>query len=82
MTTGKLYNLTSNQYWGGLCKRFDKRVRLLAHMGYKYNNGWKSHSTIWDNKNEKMIPRITITGAQIMHLDNRAWNEFLADFVK
>ena len=28
--------LTSNQYYGGLNRRFDKRCRRLKQMGFKY----------------------------------------------
>ena len=28
--------LTSNQYYGGLNRRFDKRASLLRKLGYKY----------------------------------------------
>jgi hypothetical protein len=28
--------VTSNQYYGGLNRRFDRRVRLLSKLGYKY----------------------------------------------
>ncbi len=31
-----VYNLTSNQYHGGLNRRFDNRAKLLKRMGYKY----------------------------------------------
>lgn len=32
----KIYTATSNQYYGALNKRFDKRAKLLKRMGYKY----------------------------------------------
>ena len=28
--------VTSNQYYGGLNRRFDRRFRLLRRLGYKY----------------------------------------------
>ena len=29
-------HLTSNEYWGGLNRRFDRRAKLLRRLGFKY----------------------------------------------
>jgi hypothetical protein len=30
-----IHQLTSNQYWGGINRRFDRRLKRLVKLGYK-----------------------------------------------
>lgn len=36
MTDGRLTHLTSNQFYGGLNRRFERRRRLLSRVGWIY----------------------------------------------
>ncbi len=70
-----LYDLTSNQYYNGLNRRFDARVRRILGMGFAYNPDAKTYfrRNKWNCKS-----RYGLTLSQIMHCDHRAWNEELA----
>lgn len=85
MNRKQLSELTSNQYWGGLNRRFDNRVRLLHRLGIHYNqraNAWPSKRTKYNLETRAMAPAWNMTAQFIMHADHRAWNEMLADLVR
>lgn len=69
--------LTSNQYYGGLNRRFEKRAKVLRRLGWEYfpvaglpiavfrkSFGWKVRA---------------IQASDLHHADKRAWMDILAD---
>jgi len=80
-----LHDLTSNQYWGGINRRFDKRIKLLYKIGIKFDHesvGFPSKATKWDFEQERIVPRWILRSSTMMHLDNRAWFEMLRDLLR
>ena len=73
----QLSELTSNQYYRGLNRRFDRRYRLLMTHGC-YNMDDKG---VRDRlfKSKLMTKPIVIMNTSIMHMSNFAWRQFLAD---
>jgi len=64
--------LTSNQYYAGLNRRFDKRMRLLAFMGYDMRRN--EHNCYTKQLQENWHGRIaSINASFIMHADKRAF---------
>lgn len=71
-------NLTSNQFYGGLNRRFDRRVKQLYRLGYRLHSvpefgiALMAKQNIHDRKNS------SIPNAIIMHADNAAYRLYLA----
>ena len=74
-----LYNLTSNQYYSGLNKRFDARVRRLHNMGFYYDGAKQTYyrRTRWATQ-----PKYGMPLTKIMQCDRRSWQEQLASLMK
>lgn len=68
-------HLTSNEYWGGLNRRFDRRAKLLRRLGFKYETteygGVFVRAKPWRTKKE------AIPAAVVSLADKRAWVEHL-----
>lgn len=73
--------LTSNQYWGAINRRFDKRVARLARMGFKrITNEFGSffaRGIIRTNGKNQIIPAILLSAA-----DNRLYYERLQQILR
>jgi hypothetical protein len=70
--------LTSNQYWGGLNRRFDRRTRLLMRLGVQCNGqGWLSNGRKWDDAQQTRIPTWVMSNQFVMHANNRGFREML-----
>jgi hypothetical protein len=74
----KISSLTSNQYYGGLNNRYDKRAKKLMKIGFKLNRelmAWHvrpySEFTIKDLTSARML----IPNGFVMYADNRAFND-------
>lgn len=72
-----VYNLTSNQYYGGLNRRFSRRAALLHRVGFSFDkeaNGW------FHPRRERYGRKCwRIPAALLHHADNRAWYDILRD---
>jgi hypothetical protein len=81
-TRKSLADLTSNEYWGGLNRRFDRRISILAKCGIRNvgGTGWASRREVWTDGQRK--PYWVMSAQFVMHADHRAWNELLADLVR
>ena len=70
-----LHDLTSNQYYGGINRRFDKRSKLLRKLGFEYMRieEWgfavftRGKNHIYSRKNS------TLPVAFVQHADQRAF---------
>ena len=68
----KMSELTSQQYYGGLNKRFDKRCALLVRAGFRWDG------EIPGFRHPRFCYRNTlITTTFIMHSSKRAWLDSL-----
>jgi tryptophanase len=84
----KLQSLTSNQYYGGLNKRFDKRAALLRRFGFSYQR--PAHACRpGESVSVGVFVRAgrrrdwdAIPAATLLHADNRAWRDTLKDYLK
>lgn len=69
-------NLTSNEYYGGLNRRFEKRANLLRKLGWKYERLEKYNCAVFV-RNSYHKGR-TIAAGTVMNADRRVWNDTLA----
>ena len=69
MKTKSLFDLTSNQYFGGLNRRFDKRCRLLVRLGYRCFRGG------WFRPCRYKIGFDVIWNSSVLNADKRCWLE-------
>ena len=84
------YTLTSNEYYGGLNKRFDKRTDLLKTMNLRYNKDvvgyMRAYNTQIDGKRKWYFQdgdvkmRRFISNSAILYADNRAFVDLLKPF--
>ena len=81
-TRKSISELTSNQYWRGMNRRFDKRVRLLAKLGVRNIGGvgWPSRRARAENG--RLVPRWIMTSQFVMHADRRVFREYVYDLVR
>lgn len=80
MKTGKLSKLTSNQYYGGLNRRFDKRVAMLHKFGFLVTTNefgrFYYRPRLWKMGNEYIA-------ATFIHSSNNfLWNSLLGSILK
>jgi hypothetical protein len=75
--------LTSNQYYRGLNRRFEKRSRLLRRIGYRYQiipiraDLPKSPTTaVFVSRYGSRV----ISASEVMHADTRAWRDELSAY--
>lgn len=75
--------LTSNQHYGGLNRRFDKRAALLRKLGYKYVAiNVKAVAGIETNSRDSAaffvrFRRPSISAAVLHFADKRSWLDVL-----
>ncbi len=76
-----IHDLSTRQYYKGLSRRFDSRVRLLARLGFRYTReaaGFPNDRPPHCWTNPRRLTRYGgIVGATIMHADSRAWTDTL-----
>jgi hypothetical protein len=69
--------LTSNQFYGGLNRRFTNRSAILRSCGFKYVQVCKNLAAFTrgdpDFNDYKVIP-----AAEVAHADSRSWRDLLA----
>lgn len=69
-----LNTLTSNEYYGGLNRRFERRAKLLKRLGFRYEK--TEYGAVFSRKrsyrNDGCIPAATLH-----HADRRAWIDTL-----
>ena len=68
--------LTSNQYYGAMNKRFNTRAAKLYAMGYRYRIICKGVAAF--TYREGSYSERNIAAAEVMHAHNRGWREVLA----
>ena len=83
-----LLSLTSNQYWGGINKRFERRARFLRRAGFRQVNLCGGVSGFVRPVNGHLpVPNAgayvgtsscPIPVASVMHCDKRAWLSLLS----
>jgi hypothetical protein len=66
-------DLTSNQYYGGLNRRFDKRAALLRRFGFAY----EVVGQVAIFSRTRRCRRSEVPAALLSHADKRAWREAL-----
>lgn len=84
------YALTSNEYYGGLNKRFDKRTALLTTMDLRYNKEVVGYMRAYNTQSDKkgkwyfqdgdVKNRRFISNSAILYADNRAFTDLLKPF--
>ena len=72
-------SLTSNQYYGGLNRRFDRRAALLIRLRFKYVAGEHGAAFV---RPRLCRPANSIPAALLSHIDNRAWFDLLAGILR
>ena len=75
----KIDRLTSNQYYGGLNRRFDRRAALLIRLRFKYVAGEHGAAFV---RPRVCRPANSIPAAMLAHADNRAWFDLLARILR
>lgn len=82
----RMNNITSNQRYGGLNRRFEKRAALLRRFGFVY-----IVANIGEEKNAATFGVFTrtpfwrsqaITAAEVMHADRQVWIDELSRFLR
>lgn len=68
--------LTSNQFYGGLNRRFDKRVALLARFGFK--SVVNEFGAFMVRSRGPGFKQVAIANSAILHCSQRAWLDKLA----
>lgn len=63
-------SLTSNQYWGGLNRRYDKRATLLRSLGFEYVDSGHGFAMYSRRRGSRTVALPT---AFLFHADKRAW---------
>lgn len=61
-----IYDISSNQYWGGLNRRCDNRIVMLARAGYKWNKETRTF-------NRFVFKTSPFTMSFLTHADKRAF---------
>ncbi len=84
------YALSSNEYYGGLNNRFDKRTALLSKMNLRYNKEVVGYMRAYNTQNDKkgkwyfqdidVKNRRFISNSAILYADNRAFTDLLKPF--
>ncbi len=68
--------ITSNQYYAGLNRRFDKRAKLLIRFGFLAN--YNEYGGFYEKPSHyNLHKKIMVSNYLIMHADKRAWLDFL-----
>lgn len=73
MTTNTGKQLTSNQYWGGLNRRFDNRVARLYSLGYRLEGS--DYGSFMVKRNYQGIRVVPMS--MVMHCPNAEYHQFL-----
>jgi hypothetical protein len=79
MATKNMSELTSNQFYGGINRRHDKRARLLTRLGFKFDTekfGWYNPRRSHLRNNFRIPPSL------LQHAHNRAFYETLATLAR
>ena len=71
-------NLTSNQFYGGINRRFDRRVKQLYRLGYRLHSVPEFGIALMAKQREFERRNNSIPNAIIMHADNAAYRLYLA----
>lgn len=69
--TRNLNTLTSNEYYGGLNRRFDRRARLLRRLGFAYKRIEEANIAVFARG--RINRPESIPAAVLHHADNLAW---------
>lgn len=68
-------NLTSNQFYGGLNRRFDRRISFLIRFGFRHvMNEWGAFMV----RKGPGVKDVVIPTGVILFSDNRVWRDKLA----
>lgn len=70
--------LTSNQLYGGMNRRFEKRSKMLAKFGFKYKIVVKGIAAFIHPRSD----RSTVAAAEVMHSNNQCWIDTLRSILK
>ena len=66
--------MTSNQYYAGLNRRFEKRAARLMSVGFEY-----SSADCIGRFSRRVYGRdMVVTAASAMHATNRGWRDIMA----
>lgn len=72
--------LTSNQYYGGLNRRFDKRIRLLHRFGFRYRIdkiGTETFGVLYRKNPFNPHREQCILASELLHSHNRVFRDEL-----
>jgi len=69
--------LTSNQHYGGLNRRFEKRSRRLRSLGFRYQQVEGMNIAVFARLRSSSLKLAAIPVAVLHHADNRSWIETL-----
>lgn len=75
-------DLTSNQFYGGMNRRFEKRAALLRNVGFVYTAAYDADGNrlplaMFTRKGWRYRAQV-IAASEVLHADRRAWREMLA----
>ena len=74
--------LSSNQYYGGLNRRFDQRAKRLASVGYRYERIEAYGIAVFCRNTDYERKLRTIPASAVMHADRRSWIDLLKQNLK
>lgn len=80
MTRTYPHNLTSNEYYGGLNRRFERRAKRLRTLGYEYeriddlNLAVFAKRCRWNSRRNRAIPATAVA-----RMSNEEYRELLAE---
>ena len=71
-----MVTLTSNQHYGGLRRRFEKRSRRLRSLGFRYQQVEGMNMAVFARRrSSRKLAAIPV--AVLHHADNRSWIDTL-----
>lgn len=81
------YERTTNEHYGGINNRFDRRARVLRRLGFTYHRLPELGFAVFKRgepivMRTKTIPCKAIPASTVMHADTRSWFDALKGLVK
>lgn len=74
--------LTTNQRYGGLNKRFDNRASRLRALGFEYVRIEQFGIAVFAPQNQHRRKRDTIPASAVMHASAAEWIDILASHLQ
>lgn len=73
----QINNLTSNQYYGGINRRYDKRINILIKAGFVHDR----QTNFWCHKTNVRLKNCgRIHNSEVMHCDKRHFDMLIEKY--